>query len=104
VGLAVGVVSGADEGGEAVEEMKGRERGVDGFAGAAGDYGEGDATVLGFDLFQYFWDGLELGEEFEVEGFFAAGDRFDQQVQARCPVPRLLVLSGPVLGALANGS
>jgi len=44
---------------------------------AAGDYGEWDATVLGFDLFKYFWDRLELGEKFEVEGFFAAGDRFD---------------------------
>src|SRR3979411_2466045 len=82
MGLAVGVVSGANESCEAVEEMQGGERSLDGFAGAARDYGEGDTAVLGFDVFQNLWDWLELGKELEVEGFFAARDRFDGHVEA----------------------
>src|SRR5882757_801065 len=82
MGLAVGVVSGANESAEAVEEMQSGERSLDGFAGASGDNGEGDAAVLVFDVFQNFWDRLELGEELDVEGFFAAGNRFDGHVEA----------------------
>lgn len=45
------VVSGADVGVEMVLETESLERGVDGFAGAAGDYREGDFPVLGVDVF-----------------------------------------------------
>jgi hypothetical protein len=82
MGLAVVVVSGANESGEAVEEMQGGERSLNGFAGASGDYREGDAAVLGFNVFQNFWDRLKVGEKLEVEGFFAARDRFDGHVEA----------------------
>jgi len=43
------------------KKMQSRERGLDGFAGAARDYGEGDTSVLGFDVFQNFGTGLSWG-------------------------------------------
>ena len=49
-GLAARVIFGADEDVEAVEQADSGERPDDGLAGAAGDDGEGNLAVPGFDL------------------------------------------------------
>jgi len=49
-GLAVGVVASADEGVKEVEDVEGFEALDDGFARAAGDYGEGEFAVVVVDL------------------------------------------------------
>src|SRR6185312_14656346 len=69
--LAALVVSGADEGLKFVEEAEGFERGYDGFASAAGDDGEGDGSVAGFDDLEDFGDGGEAVEVLVVEAFLA---------------------------------
>ena len=62
VGLAVGVVAGADEGVELWKDAEGFEGPGDGLAGAAGDDGEGQLAVRGVDLLEDLGDGLELGQ------------------------------------------
>ena len=74
VGLGVGVVAGADEGGKILGEVEGLEGGCDGLAGAAGDYGEWDGSVGGEDVLEDVGNGLELGEEVEVEVLFVGGE------------------------------
>ena len=73
-GFGVGVVAGADEGVEEMEDAEGFEGADDGLAGAAGDYGEGDAAVVEVDLLEDLGDGLELVDEFVVEALFAMGE------------------------------
>ena len=81
-GLGTGVVFGADEEIEAVEQADGGERPEDRLAGAAGDDREGDAAMLGVDVLEDFGDGLEAGKVREVEVLFAMGDSFDGHVEA----------------------
>ena len=71
------IVAGTDEGVEEVKDAEGFEGSDDGFAGAAGDDGEGDFSVLEVDLFEDFGDGLKLVEEVVVEALFAVGELFD---------------------------
>jgi hypothetical protein len=81
-GLAFGVVAGADEGVEAVEEVKGLEGLDDGLAGGAGDDGEGDFAEGGVDVFEDLGDGDELGEEGVVDVFLADGEGGDVDGEA----------------------
>jgi len=80
--LGVGVVAGADQGVEEVEDAEGFERADDGLAGAAGDDGEGDVAVLEVDLFEDLGDGAELIDEAIVEAFFAMGELGDGDGEA----------------------
>lgn len=82
MGLAALVISGADEGLEFVEEAEGFEGGDDGFAGAAGDDGEGDGSVGGFDDLKDFGYGGESVEVFVVEAFFSDGGGVNGHLEA----------------------
>lgn len=73
IGLAVGVVFGADEDFEAVRQAEEFQRFADGGAGRAGDDGEGDAPVLVVDMGEHGGDGLHGDEGAEVEVFLALG-------------------------------
>jgi hypothetical protein len=73
-GLGMSIVAGTDKGVEEVKDAEGFERADDGFAGAAGDDGEGDFSVLEVDLFEDFGDGFELVDEVVVEGLFAVSE------------------------------
>ena len=50
-----------------VEQVDGGERPDDGFAAAAGDHGEGNSAVLCVDVLEDLGNGLELGQQLEVE-------------------------------------
>jgi hypothetical protein len=81
-GLAVYVIFGADESVEFVEDAESGERTDDGLASTAGDNCEGNATVLGEQVLEYARDRFELRKQFEIEGFFAGGERFDGHLEA----------------------
>jgi hypothetical protein len=61
--LGARVVFGADKDRKAVEKTDSCERFDDRFAGAAGDDGKWNAAVLGVDVLEDFWNGLEIGEK-----------------------------------------
>jgi hypothetical protein len=82
VGLGAGIVAGADEDIEFVEEAEDLERFGDGLARGSGDDSEGDFFVGGFDLLKDFRDGGGFGQELVVKAFFTTGDFFDGHVQA----------------------
>ena len=81
-GLAALIIARTDEGVEEGEEAEGVEGFDDGFAGAAGDDGEGDIAVLEVDLLEDLGYGLELVDEVVVEALFAVGELFDGDGEA----------------------
>ena len=78
----MGVVAGADEGVEEVQDAEGFEGADDGLAGAAGDDGEGDVAVLEVDLLEDLGDGLELVDEVVVEALLAVGELLEGDGEA----------------------
>lgn len=81
-GLGVGVVAGADQGVEEVEDAEGFQRADDGLAGAAGDYCEGNVAVLEVNLIEDLGDRAELIDEAIVEALLAVGEFLDGDREA----------------------
>jgi len=82
MGLGVFVFAGADEGVETVEEMGSGERGDDGIAGAAGNDGERDFSVAGFDVRDDFGNSGQFGKQFVIEILFTVSDEVDGHGEA----------------------
>src|SRR5579863_1849624 len=81
-GLATRIVFSADEDVELAEEAERSERVDDGASAASGDDRQRDVAVFGFDMLYHFGDGLEVVDEFEIEGLFTFCEGIDRHAEA----------------------